>query len=373
MNQSKTVLFLPFLQMPSGHHQVADSLMTGLKNQLPHLHCKKLEILSYSYGRTEALVSGIYLNWIRYFPASYNWLYRGSVYKKAALPGKFRFYELLFLTHMKKLVEEIQPDCIICTHALPSYMLSQLKTRDQLSIPVINVYTDYFIHRFWGISHIDYHFVSSLGMKNLLLQKGVKEHQIYCTGIPVHQDIQVIQDWERKQDKSLLSILVTGGSLGVGAITELIGRLSPGGKITYYVLCGKNKALFQSIKNRNNPFLIPLPYIESRKEMNDLYDMADGILTKPGGVTISECLVKHKPIFIYDALPGQEMINLEQLQTLGLIFLLDNWRRMTSPLDEVLLAFYENNSKWNNHRSSLSAYHQQLEPLGAAEIISKLI
>jgi processive 1,2-diacylglycerol beta-glucosyltransferase len=54
--------------------------------------------------------------------------------------------------------------------------------------------------------------------------------------------------------------------------------------------------------------------------MNDLYDQIDAILTKPGGVTISESLFKRKPIMIYDALPGQEEINLKQLKDLSLVF-----------------------------------------------------
>ncbi|WVX84143.1 hypothetical protein R4Z09_14775 [Niallia oryzisoli] len=50
--------------------------------------------------------------------------------------------------------------------------------------------------------------------------------------------------------------------------------------------------------------------------MNDLYNQIDTILTKPGGVTISESRESHfkrKPTLIYDALPGQEEINLQHL------------------------------------------------------------
>ena len=53
--------------------------------------------------------------------------------------------------------------------------------------------------------------------------------------------------------------------------------------------------------------------------MNELYSMADAIITKPGGVTISEALKKGLPIFIHSALPGQEEINLKLLKKLKLV------------------------------------------------------
>ena len=43
--------------------------------------------------------------------------------------------------------------------------------------------------------------------------------------------------------------------------------------------------------------------------MNVLYDKADAIITKPGGITITECLWKQVPIFVYEALPGPEEMN----------------------------------------------------------------
>ncbi|QGS68545.1 hypothetical protein CV093_08425 [Oceanobacillus sp. 143] len=98
-------------------------------------------------------------------------------------------------------------------------------------------------------------------------------------------------------------------------------HLNPSGSIFYKVLCGKNIDLFQSIERLNHSHIKPLPYLESKEEMNHLYNEADAIITKPGGVTITESLWKKLPIFVYEALPGQEEINLNYLQRQGLIFI----------------------------------------------------
>ncbi len=54
--------------------------------------------------------------------------------------------------------------------------------------------------------------------------------------------------------------------------------------------------------------------------MNVLYEQAHAIITKPGGVTLSEALCKRLPIFTHSALPGQEEINKQYLLAKNLIF-----------------------------------------------------
>lgn len=365
----KKILFLPFLNIPSGHHQVADSLIHEIELNEPRMICEKAEILSYSYGKIERVVSGVYLKWIHLFPKLYNWIYQQSVYKDIEQPKNFRLYKLLFLSQMKQLIKEKQPDCIICTHALPSYMLNVMKEKGMINIPVVNVYTDFFIHRFWGTKQIDFHFVSSPIMKELLMKKGIPEERIWFTGIPVHREIKSNSEPIIKGDSSLLSIMVTGGNLGVGAIEELLNHVQTSGKITYYVLCGKNNQLYRKLISLNNENIIPLKYIACRKQMNELYDSIDGILTKPGGVTISECLRKRKPTFIYHALPGQEVINLQQLQQLGVVFYLNNWK----DIENQLFTFFENTEHLEKINANLEKYHNQLTNQGFYELIKEIL
>ncbi|HDR7315640.1 TPA: UDP-glucuronosyltransferase, partial [Bacillus cytotoxicus] len=181
----KKILFLPFLQIPSGHYQVANALIEGIQNDQLHIKCDQVDILSYSYGKVEAFVSSIYLKWIKTLPNLYNKIYKNFVYKNEEEQKRYRLYEILFVPFMRKLIKEKQPDLIVCTHALPSYILNYLKEKGELKIPVINVYTDYFIHQGWGITHIDFHFVPSHYMKEFLQNKGIHNEQIFITGIPI--------------------------------------------------------------------------------------------------------------------------------------------------------------------------------------------
>ncbi|PEY37525.1 UDP-glucuronosyltransferase [Bacillus cereus] len=369
----KTILFLPFLQIPSGHHQVAHALMEGIQKDQINIKCDQVDILSYSYGRIEALVSNVYLKWIKVFPDFYNWIYQNSVYKNVEENKRYRLYELLFVPFMRRLIRDKQPDLIICTHALPSYILNYLKEKDELKTPVINVYTDYFIHSCWGIKNIDFHFVPSHHMKEFLKKKGVNNEQIFITGIPIHNKIKKQKEYIMNTASSAWSVLITGGSLGVGAIEDLIHKIGMETKIHFYVLCGKNANLYQKLQQLQRDNITPLKYITSREKMNKLYDQIDAIVTKPGGVTISESLFKRKPIFIYHVLPGQEEINLQQLKKLGVIFHLNKWGDERGKLDEQLNSFFQNENQLQRYQKRITEYHRQLINKEPSQIIKELI
>lgn len=369
MKEEKTVLFLPFLKISSGHHLAAAAIIDYLTQKNPKISCHKVDILSYSYGKIEALVSTIYLKWIHMFPNIYNLIYQLSVYRNINENKRYRLYEGLFLTFMKKLIKEVKPELIICTHALPSYMLSFLKKHGKLTTPVVNVYTDFFIHRFWGVSHIDYHFVPTPFAVELLLKKGVPKNRIFQTGIPVHSKIKKLDRMNEYVQGSSYSILVSGGNLGVGTIEDLLLKTNVDNKFHYFILCGKNEKLYKKLVKTNRPNITPLKYISCREEMNELYNKVDAIITKPGGVTVSEALLKMKPIFIYNALPGQERINVEQLNRLGVIIELNP----SLMVEEQLSAFFNNKERFETYKKKIFEYHNNFYKKEPYVIIEELL
>lgn len=366
----RKILFMPFLSIPSGHHQVADSLIECIRRVDPTIVCEKVDIFHYSYGKLEALASRLYLSWITMFPNTYSRLYRNLACNEQRIGyRRYAGYERLFLKSMKQLLEDMQPDLLICTHALPSNMAGRLRQNGQLRVPVINVYTDFFVNDIWGGPEIDYHFVPNSHMKQKLTQKGTHEQQIFITGIPVHSQLTLGK--RRNKHTPPYSVLITGGSHGIGAIKLLIQKITSIKSIQFHVLCGHNKKLYRLIKTRY-PSVIPLPYIQSRKDMNELYESMDGVLTKPGGVTISECIRKRIPIFIYDALPGQEEINLEHLKQLGFVYQMD----MTGSganLENQLLAVLSSEQSLLRHQNDFHHYHGQLIDCNIEQTLQQIV
>lgn len=356
-------LLLPFMQIPSGHHQVADALKTYITEIDSSIEIKKVDIFHFTSPIGEKMVTSLYLKTIKSLPSFYSWLYKSNACKNYSLDKRLPFYELFFIRKMKELINVEKPDAIICTHCLPSYLINLLKAKEDFPIPTVNAYTDYFINNVWGIRHIDYHLVPSIKVKKFLEMSGVSSKKIAVTGIPVER--LFVSRKQSINNGSLYHVLVSGGNMGVGAIERLFASNKLSGKIKYFVLCGKNDQLFYELKMRNNPLIIPLSYISSRKEMNELYDQMDLILTKPGGVTVSECLMKKVPIYLLDSLPGQEEMNRDFLLESGLAV-----NRLVpfhdSRLEENLLQFLDNSRAKQLYNENLSVYLDKLADVKAA-------
>lgn len=364
----KKVLFLPFLKMPSGHHQTAKALASWIKTYDKDIICESVDIFSFAFQKTEAFISRSYLYAIQYFPSFYSWLYRKNACENHD-KGRFLFYELLFEREMLKLIQEKQPDWLICTHALPSYILNRLKLKQKIDLPIVNVYTDYFINSVWGTEAIDFHLVPDTSFKEELIQSGVNERSIFVTGIPLHPSIQRSESFNHTFSK--YNLLVAGGSLGVGGIQSFIRKLTPFENIHFYVLCGKNKRLYETLKNMNKSHVTPLPYIQNPREMNVIYEQMNGIITKPGGVTVTESLYKHIPIFIYHTLPGQEEMNFSYLSANGLAY------DLRSPKEECIgqavLTYLSDDKEMGNYKQKLSLFQKRIADKNLAMFLSHIV
>ncbi|MFA1821363.1 glycosyltransferase [Virgibacillus oceani] len=345
-------LFMPFMQIPTGHHHVADALMDDLR-QIDHkAESKKVDILSYSYGKMEKMVSSMYLNSIKHIPDFYDRLYREMARRQRNIRKRHYHYEWLFMPFFKKLMSQHEPNVLFFTHCLPSNMANVLKKQGMLQTVTVNVYTDYFVNNVWGLETIDYHFAPSFLVKKYLLEAGVDEDRIFVTGIPVHKAFRNREKIIRRRNTK--TILVTGGSLGTGQLEKILPDDTS--DLHFIVLCGTNRVLYERLLQKQNPHIEPIPYIHSKYEMNKLYDAADAVIAKAGGVTISESLMKRKPLFICSALPGPERVNVQQLQEMGLLLETDE-----TDITGQLFAFLSGCKEKRKYEEKLDEYHEHME------------
>ena len=360
------------MQIASGHQHVANTLMQHIKKNSTCKQCRKVEILSYSYGKIEHVVSSTYLSWIQRLPSLYQWIYHHAAYKQSSGKKRHYLYESMFLYYLEEIIRNTKANVLFCTHALPSNLACILKQKGHIKAKIVNVYTDYFVNKLWGIQGVDYHFAPSTRVKQFLLSKGVKEEKIFMTGIPI--DPEFLYERNRtlfnRNKRKKVNILVSGGNLGVGAIRKLFTLLRETKDVHYHILCGKNEQLYNQLLNESKEYITPYPYITSKKEMNKIYDQMDGILTKPGGVTVSESLIKQKPIFVYEPLPGQETYNAEELKKLKLVMEVD---LHNGGLEEQILTFYQNDQMRESHFNHLEQYNKELEIKNMDKIVQEIL
>ncbi|ANB55944.1 monogalactosyldiacylglycerol (MGDG) synthase family protein [Anoxybacillus sp. B7M1] len=353
------VLVLPLFQMSSGHHKVADALMDFLEQQFSFVSCKKVDFLSYCNEYIEKLVSEVYLRWIRSHPSSYHHIYKMLMYRDVQ---KIEWIHLepwmpYFEHKMKRMLEKEKPHFIICTHSFPSRILHRLKRRHLIDIPVVNVYTDFFINGIWGKKAIDYHFVPHQEAKKELITKyKIPKERIVVTGIPVHETFMTRKNGYRGTSYRP-HLLVAGGNQGLGNILDFFRKMNGTNRFRYSVLCGNNNELYEEILRWKQPHIQPFSYISNCEEMNRLYDEVDAVITKPGGVTVSEVLHKRIPLFTIGYLPGQEQINLRYLESKGLIY---NLSRLEHYEQKIWRVLHDHMEKSRFHRR-VAEYFSQIE------------
>ncbi|WP_052329934.1 MGDG synthase family glycosyltransferase [Thermicanus aegyptius] len=348
------VLYLPLLTIPSGHERVADVMERWITAALPGVQGKKVELLSHTHPKIGEWVTSAYLRWISLSPKTYGWLYRRMAERPKRMKS-FLPYERLFREKLYEIFLQEKPDLVIATHAFPSLLLSHLKRNGRISVPAVNVYTDYYVNHVWGREGIDLHFLPTEEERKKLIREGIDPGKLFVTGIPV--DPIFLRPSERRiGGKKCPVILLAGGSVGLG-INEL-----PGGKgeelgAEIHVLCGQNEQVWRELSRLGHPQIIPHRYIDSREEMNALYDRADAIITKPGGATVSEALQKGLPLFLHTSLPAQEERNFQILVRKGLaIPLMKN-----KPFLPQILAFLKDERRLTAWERSRNRYVHSLE------------
>lgn len=114
-------MFIIFLQITSGHHHVVQTLIRELSALAHKSVCYNVDILSYSYGHLEKVVSSAYLGWIKRLPRVYDWIYQRLAYKPSSQENNYKLYDLMFTRFLMQLINRKNPHIIFCTHAIHTF------------------------------------------------------------------------------------------------------------------------------------------------------------------------------------------------------------------------------------------------------------
>ena len=195
-------------------------------------------------------------------------------------------------------------------------MVSDLKADGTITAPLICILTDYGVHRAWIAPNVDAYVVASEDMVPELVSFGVPKEKIYPFGIPVHgvffdrEDRDMILR-DLRLDPKLPTLLFMAGSFGVSNIIKLYRDLEATDvKMQIIVITGRNQKLYEAFeKELAQGEHIPTRLIYFTEEVEKYMHASDLLVTKPGGLTVSEALACNLPMAVFDAIPGQEEDN----------------------------------------------------------------
>ena len=354
-----------------GHHSAAKAVIAHLEER--GVECAMLDTFEYINPMLSESIARVNSISTRFTPSVYGNLYRLAE-KKEKNNAKFSISKIINSILSKKLIKyvrEFQPDVLVCTHVFAAQIVTALKKKN-LVANTIGIITDFTVHPFWEDTDLDYYVTASELLNHQIIRKGIPSEKVKTTGIPIHAKFS--NKISRLEARRLLgiedktTIFVMSGGTGHGNVFEFICKLDKL-DLDFQIIsvCGNNKRL----KNKIDKF-------ESRKKIYNygyvdnvdiIMDASNCIVTKPGGLTISESLAKWLPIILVNPIPGQENRNVE--------FLLNNGVAVktspTFPIDEVVFQLMSNDSRQKTLKGLIKAIGKPNSSRDLGEFIIELI
>lgn len=307
-----------------GHNRAAHALKETFEKE--NIQVDILDTLKFVNPTMDKIISKGYEKSAIYTPKAY-----GKLYKYSDLTiAKKELNKNLILEYMvrklKKFFKQNAYDFIIGTHPFPLMAVSKLKEKNILNIPIMSILTDYTIHSTWVCKNIDYFITGDEFVKSLLIREGINKDNIYPFGIPVESKFLETKDKKEVFDElgffdDKLTVLLMGGSFGAGNVLDEFDKLlDVDYDIQIIAVAGRNKSLKEKLeKAYENSFTDKKVLIYGfTKEINNLMNISDILVTKPGGLTTTEALLMEIPLIIPYFIPGQEGENLDFLLNNGL-------------------------------------------------------
>ncbi|UBH13824.1 diglucosyl diacylglycerol synthase [Macrococcus armenti] len=334
MSNNKKILIITG-SYGNGHISVTNSIV----NQLNRMHLPNLTVIEHDlYQEAHPIINSIakkyYINSYKYFRKSYRYFY----YANQDNPEKC-FYRYYGLNRLINLIMKEKPDLILLTFPTPA--MSIIKKDLGVDIPVATVITDYTMHKNWYTPNSNRYFVATEHTKSQLIQYGVDPSIIDVTGIPIHERFN--EEVERNAwltnnglQPNKKTLLMVAGAFGVvGGFNEMLATLTEESDHQYVVVCGNNTQLIDTLKAayKDNPNVLIIGFT---KEMAGWMASCDLMLTKPGGITISESLCKSIPLVFFNPAPGQEGENAIYFTEKGFSRITNSYEETTATVLELL-------------------------------------
>lgn len=228
-----------------------------------------------------------------------------------------------FVRSLVKLVKEVQPDVIIGTHFIPVEILTAERDAGAFTCPIYCVITDYMSHSNWVSPGVDGYFVAADITRDALFVFGLDPHIVHVTGIPIDPAIGLPKSKAEMRAKYNLPAecpvtALLGGALNPEQVRRNVERILGGESDgALVVIAGRNEALEPALEGLSSGPHVSLHTYGMVQPLDDLITASDLVITKAGGLIVSEVLARGRPMVIVEPIPGQEEWNADYVSLMG--------------------------------------------------------
>jgi len=355
----------------AGHGHNATAVAMEERLRADGAQAQVLDLYKYISKLLYTVVDKGYLFSVKHFPGQFGRAYSNleryeTLRKVVGIVNDNRF----IAKRLAGFLQEHAPDLILTSHVFAAQVLDVLKRQDLLDLPIMGINTDYCIHPFWeDVPTVDYIVTASDLLRYTAELRGIHGGRLLPLGIPTGERFRQRTDKKeaRRQldlDENKTTILLMGGSMGFGNMLRNVAKIDAMGRDYQLVcICGNNERLYRQIGLLKTK--TPIHLIGFTKQVDLYMDAADCIVTKPGGLTVSEALAKGLPMILTNPIPGQEDRNANFLLNVGAAVMVSKYFSIAEAVYYVL-----------ESQGRLELMHQSVALIArpdAAEQISKFV
>ncbi len=368
------ILFL-YLTKHSGHYAAAVAIEHAVRRFDPEAQSMLLDSFSHANPVLSKVTLKAYLAALKAAPEIWEWMYDNPEFKQRTAVIR----ELLNRGNSKKLqgvLNEFRPHAIVCTQAFACGVMASWKQRTGRNSPaLIGVLTDFVAHRYWAHEKVDLYIAPTEETRRTLISQGVPPDRIKAHGLPISEKFNrpinqelVLRNLGLKP--GLPKVLVMGGSLGLGPMKSVIRKLDKLPQpFDIIAVTGKNEELKERLTRKGRKLRHHTTILGFVDNIHELMDVAEMVVTKPGGITTAEALVKRVPMIIINPIPGQEAKNTEFLLSQNVAVEAENASDVMLYVDE----FFRNPAKLRRMRDAARVLGRSDAAERAAESILKTL
>ena len=303
-----------------GHNSSAKAIQAALKRQ--GVECDIEDTLAARSEWLSKAISDLYEFSIKI--SLFGLIYRlAEKYNALQLKSKSPIYAFswLFASRIAQMLQERQYNGVICVHLFPAEAITMIRHKFGQQVPSIFVMTDYTCIPLLYETEVDRYIIPHSDLTEEFVSKGIARNKLQAVGIPVDEGrftdcipkekarkiVNQLYEWNEASGNWYM---IMGGSMGFGNITRLIQELDM--RTTRHdrivCICGRNSKLQRDIEKRF-PGSNKVKALGYTRKIALIMDASDVLMTKPGGITSTEAIIKKIPLVHIEPIKGLEEDN----------------------------------------------------------------
>jgi processive 1,2-diacylglycerol beta-glucosyltransferase len=313
----------------AGHTRAAEAVDAALRERDPSATVERHDVMALTNAVFRRMYGKAYIDLVNHAPHMVGMIYDWSDKPQATRGVKHKLRHLVQQRNLSRVVSKIGEgwDMVVHTHFLaPDLMASMARkgTRKWGVVPrMVTVVTDFEAHGFWMNEPCEHYFTATEEARQALTAWGVKADAVTVTGIPIHPVFSQALTREESRGRHGLDlerpvVLLLGGGFGLGPMERIYGELLRVETAMQVVaVCGRNEALRERLEKIEVPARHSSKVLGFTTVMHEWLSAADLAVTKPGGLTVSECMARGVGMVVMNPIPGQESRNSDWLLERG--------------------------------------------------------